>query len=113
MRENFIFVHAAELDIDIAKDTIYTTMGSAVSIIATVYISNQTVFTILWYHNGSLINTTSNPRYSLTTEGINIHSLRVINVDTDVLGRYDVVATTEDNTSQNDTVWLMLAGELI
>lgn len=97
-------------EVNIAEDTIYAISGSTIQITVTINIFDQTNFSVNWYYNGSLIDTSNNPQYSISTD---TYSLTIANVKLDVLGMYEVLVTSEGNTDLTDTVSVMLLGEIV
>ena len=78
---------------------------------ATVHSSSQTALQVDWYYQGVLLDPASDTRYSEgVTESGSVHFLSVMNVDSDVLGRYSVVVVV-DGRNATDTVWLMFPGK--
>lgn len=98
----------ADPTIFIPQATIYTTLGTDAQIVATVFSSNQNDLQVEWYYEDSLINITSNPRYSMTQD-MNSHVLNIMSVSEEVLGRYDAVASV-GRRNQSATIQLMFPG---
>lgn len=76
---------------------------------ATVYAQSTPV--IQWYYRGEIINTSLNSCYSIGLEQNGVHFLNISDVNTDVLGPYEVVAFT-DTGNESDSVQLKLLGEI-
>ena len=99
----------------IADKTLYAVRGSTKEIAATVFTSSQSSLTVAWYHQGTLLDPSSNSRYSVSMEdladGRMVYTLNVLNVDRDVLGEYSAVVTV-DVVNDTDTVQLMHPGRL-
>ncbi len=77
---------------------------------ATVYNSDLNSLVIEWYYEGSLI-TTSDPGYSVSAEGMSLHTLSIASVGVDTLGTYQAVVTVGDR-NHSDTVRLALTGNI-
>ncbi len=89
----------------------YADQGSNIAITATISSSNLNTISVEWYHEGTLINTANNPRYSVNIENMNSRSLlNIMNVDTDILGEYTIVVNSEGR-SENDSVQLVFPGK--
>ena len=92
----------------IAEETLYAARGSTKQITAIVYSSGGSASQVDWYFQGMRLDPTSNPRYSVE-ENEDVHSLSVMNVDSDVLGQYSAVVTANGRNA-TDTVQLSLPG---
>ena len=102
---------AADPVIYIPDETIYAPENSGTQIRATVYSSDLNSLTVLWYHESTLIDTISDPRYSVSAEGMNLHILNIARVELAVLGRYMAVVTA-GNMNRTDVVQLAFPGKL-
>ena len=95
---------------------LYAVRGSTQDITATVFTSSQSSLTVAWYHQGTLLDPSSNSRYSVSMmedleDGGTTYTLSVLNVDSDVLGEYSAVVIV-DGVNDTDTVQLMHPGRL-
>ncbi len=64
------------------------------------------------YHEGTLINTTNNPRYSINTDIVNrVSVLNIMNVDTDILGEYTILVYSVGR-NENDSIELVFPGTI-
>ena len=102
---------AADPVIYIPDESIYAPENSRTQIRATVYSSDLNSLTVLWYHEGTLIDTASNPRYSVSAEGMSLHILNIARVEVALLGRYMAVVTV-GNMNRTDVVQLAFPGKL-
>lgn len=87
---------------------IYASQGSDVLITATVLTPDTP--TVQWYHEGDLI-ASDNSRYNVLPRDGNMYTLRVLNVNSDILGLYTVVATVGERQG-HDSVQLMSPGNM-
>lgn len=100
------YVPIAGLAVFISDKVIYSSQGGMASITAS-YVEGLRV---QWYFQDTLINTT-NPRYSISTENGEFSTLRIVNVDADVLGTYQAVVTVkESGHTASDFTQLKLTG---
>ncbi len=110
-RDIFLFTFAADPGVYITEEMQYAAQGSNVTITAIISSSNLNTTSVEWYHEGTLINTTNDNRYSLSIDIVNSRSvLNIMNVDTDILGGYTIIVNG-DGRSENDSVQLVFPGK--
>ena len=97
------FIYIVDPALHITEDVLYIRMGKSAEIRALVYSSSPNNLVITWHHNGIRINPTTDPRYSLSMEGMGIHVLTIRSVAVNTLGTYRAVATVEDR-NQDDSI---------
>ena len=78
--------------------------GESAVVEVEVYSSNLTSLVIQLFHEGTLINPTDDPRFSINIEE---RSLHIRNVDRSLLGQYQVVVGS-NGISHSDTFQLVL-----
>ncbi len=75
--------------------------------------SSENPLSVAWFFQGMLLDTTNNPRYSVSVaESGSLQMLSVVNVNADVLGQYSVVVTV-DGQNATDSVQLLHPGMAI
>jgi hypothetical protein len=95
----------------IADEIIYAPENRQAEINASVYSSNT--HRLAWYHEGRLINVTSDTRYTVnSSQGFYLYTttLTITRLEATLLGRYDVTLTA-GNVNHSDTVQLEFASE--
>ena len=65
---------------------------------------------VAWNHDGSLINTDRDSRYSVNIQEMNLYILNIPRVEVAVLGMYQAVVTA-GNSDHSDTVLLAFPGK--
>ena len=106
--EHFHFC-IADPAVFITEEIVFAAENSSAEISATVFTSDLNSLVIEWYHEGTLIDAASDPRYSVSAEGMSLHILNIARVEAALLGRYQVVVSTGDR-NQSDAVELAFPG---
>lgn len=102
MNYNNLFLVTADPAVEFANPIVYALQGNTVQMTATIHSSDPEALVLLWFHEGRLIDTVSDPHYLLSSSG---DVLNVVGVTSDDLGRYEVLARVGD---RNDSAIIQL-----
>lgn len=105
----YYFYVSADPAIEFADHVVYAREGSTAQMVVTIHSSDLDALLLTWFHEGLPIDTASDPGYFVTKEGDSTYVLNVVDVVSDDLGGYVVMASVGDR-NDSDTVQLMFPG---